>query len=84
MTFDRALEPGQLDHLNWRIVENAARHNGAFPCTAAGQVVTCRMGAGLPFPAPDACFYEPPPFDVRSRHDVPAAGFLNFPLAVAP
>lgn len=82
--FDRFLEDGALDHSNWRIVENAKRHVGAFPCTAAGKVVTCRMAAGVIFPALDVVDYLPPPFDVRSRHDLPAAGFVGFPLAIVP
>jgi len=84
VVFDRFLKDGPLDHGNWRINENALRHLGAFPCTAAGKVVTCRMAAGVPFPAVDSADYLPPPFDVRSRHDLPAAGFLGFPLVVAP
>lgn len=82
--FDRFLEDGPLDHSNWQIIETASRHVGAFPATAAGKLVSCRMGAGVLFPGPDTVDYMPPPFDVRSRHDLPAAGFLGFPLIVAP
>lgn len=84
MVFDRLLEPGALDHGNWQIIQTAKRHVGAFPCTAAGKVVTCRMAAGVLFPGLDTADYLPPPFDVRSRHDLPAAGFLGFPLIVLP
>lgn len=78
------LQHGALDHTNWRITENALRHVGAFPCTATGKVVTCRMAAGVLFPGLDTVDYLPPPFDVRSAHDVQAAGFVGFPLIVAP
>lgn len=84
MVFDRFLEDGALDPFNWQIRETAQLRTGAHPCTAAGKVVTCEMAAGILNLGPDIVNYSPPPFDVRSRHDLPAAGFINFPLVVLP
>lgn len=82
VVFDRFLVDGPLDHLNWSVREFFSRRAGTPGAFALGKLVTCPMGIPVPTIGPDTVDYLPPPFDVRSRHELPAAGFLDFPLTL--
>lgn len=87
-TFDKPLQAGALDSLNWLIDSN---HFGSqllwlpmSPPIASGLTVTwpaTPAGTGL---GPNTIQYVPPPFDVIGLNLLPAAGFTGFPLTVIP
>lgn len=84
VVFDRFLEDGPLDQLNWWVRASNSKRTGLVPAFAHNKVVTCPVGFPVINPGADACFYVPPPFDVRSRHDLPAAAFAEFPMTLLP
>lgn len=84
--FDRDLQAGPVDHLNWHLIANIGAGNNIQTPQPGAQTIGpfvrfATIEAGLGFP-PFGITYLPPPFDVRSLPDVPAAAFADFAIAV--
>lgn len=79
VTFQHALEPGVVDHLNWTAMHGLTDYAGT-AAVAAGDTVTVQMANVGIGNIPNRCTYAPPPFDVRTPTRVTADAFADFPI----
>lgn len=88
VTFDRLLDPGTLDALNWAVRADIGpgprNHTPQVPVTAAGtQVTFTTLPGGLAFPPLGVDYNAAPPDLVALRPPhVAAAAFTDFPIVV--
>lgn len=76
MTFDRPLTPAVLDPTNWSGRGANKRYTFASVEAADTRVLLTDPDAGVPDVGPDEVVYSPPPFDLVSTFDKPAAAFV--------
>lgn len=85
LNFDRPLQPGPIDPLNWQLRYNSTLWNGVginAGLPAAHHVSGTFTNTGIPQPPGTFLYYLPPPFDVVSTFGKPAAAFADFPITV--
>lgn len=75
VTFDRPLTPAVLDPTNWSARVLGLRYKFASVAASGVFVRLDDPDAGLPDPGPTQVTYLPPPFDLISTFDKPAAAF---------
>ena len=75
MTFDRPLTPRALDPTNWTGRGANRRYTFASVVAANTRVFLEDPDAGVPDVGPDDMDYSPPPFDLVSTFNKPAAAF---------
>jgi len=81
ITFNRALVPGPVGGNTVTMRLSNQRHRILAP-TAIGSVVRGNHAPIYADPGPNAVFYAPPPFDIRSTPDLTAAfAFSEFPMS---
>ena len=80
VTFDQALVPGPLQHLNWSADVDALEYE-CISAVAAGAIVTLDLGPIGAAPAGRRVTYAATPADVVSlATGTPAAAFADFPV----
>lgn len=79
VTFNHQLAPGVLDHTNWTAIFGLQAYAGSAAVAAGNTVNVTMVNAGIGAPV-NSVTYTPPPFDVRTPHGTPAAGFAAFPI----
>lgn len=82
LQFDRLLQPGALNILNWECRAQNTRWGGFANCVASGSQVDVDMATIGPEIGANVAHYLPPPFDVVSLYGVQAPGFTYFPISV--